>query len=158
MVINKIFPHLKTYQEKAFEFLKVCYANGWSYRATGKALGINHVSVKKLLEELKGTDIYAQFLAHIEDEIKDFYDPAFKVTIYQRYEKMLKEAYKEYQKAKLSAKEKDRIEWFKVILSIHRDMLQASLTADKTRLKSSKEEAKEKFADLYKEAMEEYAN
>lgn len=152
--LAKLFPESQTLEEKALRFLQVCYANNWSYNATGKQLGLHHSTVKSLLEEIKQTPVYHRFLQILEDEVKDFLSPEFRRTVFQYYQELLREAQSQYTSMKKSGNHKEAEKWYRNILSVCRDMLRASLVG--VSQEQNTDNNYDKFVDIYEEALSEY--
>ena len=89
--LNSLFPDVPLYENKIIAFLETCYNFAWSQRATAKELGINHKTVKNILESIKDTPQYHAFVSKLEIQIKSFQDPVFQNKIFDRYEETLKD-------------------------------------------------------------------
>lgn len=153
--LKKLFPEHNHLRDKAIEFLRVCFSCGWSFRGAARKLGIHHLTVKNILEELKFTDLYAKFLKEIKKEIQGFFDDRFVKTLFDRYE-----AEYNYLSKKIAEIDDDRLkkEYLRLKHQIMRDQLKAAFIA-----KSSKEIADsdlDKFDksmdDVYNEALQEF--
>lgn len=80
--LNSLFDAIPVYENKIVKFLETCYNYAWSYRATAKELGINHKTVKNILESIKNTPQYYSFMGKLEVQIQNFSDPKFSHTIF----------------------------------------------------------------------------
>ena len=127
--LNSLFPDVPLYENKIIKFLETCYNFAWSQRATAKELGINHKTVKSILESIKDTPQYHAFVSKLEIQIKNFQDPVFQNKIFDRYEETLKDIEDRLKRADKSGDKPLAMNLLKLKNTVLKDQLRASLVA-----------------------------
>ena len=127
--LNGLFPDTPVYENKIIKFLETCYNYAWSYRATAKELSINHKTVKNIIESIKNTPQYYAFMSRLEIQIKNFADPKFSNTIFDRYEETLKDIEDRLKRADKSGDKPLAMNLLKLKNTVLKDQLRASLVA-----------------------------
>lgn len=109
------------------KFLETCYNYAWSQRATAKELGINHKTVKNIIESVKDTPQYHAFVSKLEIQIKSFQDPVFQNKIFDRYEDSLKDLDIRIKAADKSGEKNLTVQLLRLKASVLKDQLKASM-------------------------------
>jgi len=125
--LNKLFPEIPQYELKILKFLETCYNYAWSQRATAKELGINHKTVKNIIESVKDTPQYHAFVSKLEIQVRSFQDPVFQNKIFDRYEDSLKDL---DTRIKAADKKEDKnliVQLLRLKSSVLKDQLKASM-------------------------------
>jgi len=125
--LNKLFPEIPQYELKILAFLETCYNFAWSQRATAKELGINHKTVKNIIESVKDTPQYHAFVSKLEIQIKSVQVPVFQNEIFDRYEDSLKDL---DTRIKAADKKEDKnliVQLLRLKSSVLKDQLKASM-------------------------------
>jgi len=125
--LNKLFPEIPQYELKILAFLETCYNFAWSQRATGKELGINHKTVKTIIESVKDTPQYHAFVSKLEIQIKSFQDPVFQNKIFDRYEDSLKDLDTRIKAADKVSDKNLIVQLLRLKSSVLKDQLKASM-------------------------------
>ena len=127
--LNSLFPDIPLYENKIIAFLETCYNYAWSQRATAKELGINHKTVKNILESVKDTPQYHAFVSKLEIQIKSFQDPVFQNKIFDRYEETLKDIEKRIKQADATKDKSATLQLLRLKTAVLKDQLKASMIA-----------------------------
>lgn len=125
--LNILFPDIPLYENKIVKFLETCYNYAWSQRATAKELGINHKTVKNIIESVKDTPQYHAFVSKLEIQIKSFQDPVFQNKIFDRYEESLKDIDIRIKAADKNGEKNMTIQLLRLRASVLKDQLKASM-------------------------------
>lgn len=125
--LNNLFPDIPLYENKIMKFLETCYNYAWSQRATAKELGINHKTVKNIIESVKDTPQYHAFVSKLEIQIKSFQDPVFQNKIFDRYEDSLKDLDIRIKAADKSGEKNLTVQLLRLKASVLKDQLKASM-------------------------------
>lgn len=152
--LNGLFPDIPVYENKIIRFLETCYNYAWSYRATAKELSINHKTVKNILDSIKNTPQYYSFMSKLEIQVKNFSDPKFGSTIFDRYEEQLKDIETRIKKADKSGDKAQVMNLLKLKNTVLKDQLRASLVA--TQHKNEVVEIADAISSMSETAWEEY--
>lgn len=131
--LQTLFPDIPVYENKITKFLEVCYNLAWSYRATGKELSINHKTVKNILDSVKNTPQYHTFMGKLEVQIKNFADPKFSHTVFDRYEQQLQDIETRLKRADRQNDKAQSLQLLKLKQVILKDQLRASMVASKDK-------------------------
>jgi len=123
----KLFPNIPLYENKIVTFLETCYNFAWSQRATAKELGINHKTVKNILESVKNTPQYHAFISRLEIQIKNFQDPVFQNKIFDRYEDTLSDLEKRIKIAEKANDKSSVLQLLRLKTTVLKDQLKASM-------------------------------
>ena len=153
--LSKLFPEIKEYDQKIWKFLEVSYSKGWSLRATGKELDINHKTVKSILDHVKPTETYKIFMDKVDSTVKSFQDNEFSTTIFNRYESTLKDLDNRIRENQERGDEKNVLNYYKLKLAVLKDQLRASLTTQ-TNQAGQHVVIEQAITDLQDEAWEEF--
>ena len=156
--LKDLFPDEHTLEDKSWKFLEVCYNNNWKYRKAGRELGIHHATVRAILEDIKNSPVYLEFVDQIGEKLASFEDRAFTKTLFDRYEEEYKRLEDNYSQAAVSSDVKGMALWTDKKHRIMKDQLRAALLC---QYKEDPPELpdrikKDKFKKLYDEAMNEY--
>ncbi len=127
--LNSLFPDIPLYENKIIAFLETCYNFAWSQRATAKELGINHKTVKNILDSIKDTPQYHAFVSKLEIQIKNFQDPVFQNKIFDRYEDTLKYIEARIKQADQAKDKASTLQLLRLKASVLKDQLGASIKA-----------------------------
>jgi uncharacterized protein YdcH (DUF465 family) len=152
--LNSLFDAIPVYENKIVKFLETCYNYAWSYRATAKELGINHKTVKNILESIKNTPQYYSFMGKLEVQIQNFSDPKFSHTIFDRYEEQLKDIEDRIKKADKSGDKTSLMNLLRLKTTVLKDQLKASLVA--SQHKNEAVEIADAISNMSETAWEEY--
>jgi hypothetical protein len=152
--LNSLFDAIPVYENKIVKFLETCYNYAWSYRATAKELGINHKTVKNILESIKNTPQYYSFMGKLEVQIQNFSDPKFSHTIFDRYEEQLKDIEDRIKKADKSGDKTSLMNLLRLKTTVLKDQLKASLVA--SQHKNEAVEIADAISSMSETAWEEY--
>lgn len=152
--LNSLFDTIPVYENKIVKFLETCYNYAWSYRATAKELGINHKTVKNILESIKNTPQYYSFMGKLEVQIQNFSDPKFSHTIFDRYEEQLKDIEDRIKKADKSGDKTSLMNLLRLKTTVLKDQLKASLVA--SQHKNEAVEIADAISSMSETAWEEY--
>ena len=125
--LMNLFPDIPLYENKIVAFLETCYNYAWSQRATAKELGINHKTVKNILESVKDTPQYHAFVSKLEIQIKNFQDPVFQNKIFDRYEETLVDLEKRIKIAEKSNDKSSILQLLRLKTTVLKDQLKASM-------------------------------
>lgn len=87
---------------KAAKFLKLWHEYGQIDVQMAKYFGINRITVKSILEEIKTTTIYTQFLTEMHDSLDGMFSNSFKVNLFEK----IKTELDEQRQAMLTARKK----------------------------------------------------
>ena len=131
--LQNLFPDIPVYENKIVKFLEVCYSLAWSYRAAGKELQINHKTVKNILDSIKNTPQYHTFMGKLEVQIKNFADPKFSHTVFDRYEQQLTDIETRIKRADKQNDKAQSLQLLKLKQTILKDQLRASMVANRDK-------------------------
>lgn len=158
--LPNLFPEEPSLDKKAWKFLELYYNSRCSLYSVSKKLKINYRTARNILNDIKDSTVYDDFIALTKQDILQFSDPKFQETIYKRYEDQLEDIEQRIKELEEGVEVdgvkivsgKSIMELLKLRASVLRDQLKAALLLHKEDTTTPEDRREQEALDRLKEA------